>query len=269
MVSTMTSILTSISASIGALVLSVTLVSPVQAQSGPPGITVTKEPAAVAATKEAAGALQLSLDRIAKTGRRPDYSVPPLADQFNRAFDVKVLATLPPVQGGDLPWLMDWGDAANGAFKSIQFFGIAPPVTLLTDAAELQRNAADYEDQEATAADFMLRFLARETQAAAAFSDELAPAARTPVRMEGFYKMRVALAETLRSDLIWTTAMKPANARLISAAVRDTGAVWATAILPADRPAIAAALAQAEAAARDDESRNNLAAFEALLTNAK
>jgi hypothetical protein len=83
------------------------------------------------------------------------------------------------------------------------------------------------------------------------------------------YKMRVALAERVGSDLIWITAMKPANAHLISVAIRDTGAVWATAILPADRPAIAAARAKAKAAAKDDESRNNPSAFEALLTNTK
>jgi len=252
--------LASIMASIGALVLWAALASPAQVQSGP---------AVAAAAKDAAGALQRSLDHIAKTGGRPDYSTPPLADQFSRVFDLKDLTALPPVQGSDLPWLMDWGDAANGAFKSIQFFGIAPPVTLLTDAAALKRNAADYEDQEAAAADFLLRLFAREMQAAFAFMDQLAPAQRTPVRIEGLTKMRVALAEFVRSDLIWTTAVKPANARLISAAIRDTGAVWATAILPADRPAIAAALATAEAAAKDDESRNNLSSFEALLTKAK
>jgi hypothetical protein len=63
--------------------------------------------------------------------------------------------------------------------------------------------------------------------------------------------------------------MKPANARLVSAAVRDTGAVWAAAILPADRPAVLAMLDKAQAAAKDEEVRNNLASFEALLSKAK
>lgn len=254
---------------IRALVLWAALLSPAPAQAQVPQVPAQKEPAVAAASRQAAGALQLSLDRIAKTRSRPDYSTPPLADQFSRAFDVKDLTVLPPSQAGDLLWLMDWGDAANGAFKAIQFFGIAPPVTLLTDAAALQRNATDYEDQEATAANFMLRLFAREAQAAFAFSDQLTPAQRTPVRMEGFKKMRVAGAETLLYDVTWTTAMKPANAQLISAAIRDTGAVWATAILPADRPAVAAALVQAEAAAKDEETRNNLSFFETLLTNAK
>jgi hypothetical protein len=63
--------------------------------------------------------------------------------------------------------------------------------------------------------------------------------------------------------------MKPANARLVSAAIRDTGAVWATAILPADRPTILATLDKAQAAAKDEETRNNLSSIGALLTKAK
>lgn len=63
--------------------------------------------------------------------------------------------------------------------------------------------------------------------------------------------------------------MKPANARLVSAAIRDTGAVWATDILPADRPTILATLDKAKSATTDEETRNNLSSFGALLTKAK
>lgn len=252
----------------GALVLWAALLSPAQAQV--PQVQAQKESAVAAASRKAAGEFQLSLDRIAKTGGRPDYSVPPLADQFAQVFDVKGLMALPPPQAGDLLWLLDWTAAANGAFKAIQFFGIAPPVTLLADGAGLQRNATDYEDQEVAAADFLLRLSARETQAAFAFEDQLTPAQRTPVRMEGFTKMRVAGTGLVLNDLGWiVTGIKPANAHLIGVAFRDTGPVWAAAILPADRPAIAAALAKAEAAAKDDETRNNLSSFDALLANAK
>jgi hypothetical protein len=59
--------------------------------------------------------------------------------------------------------------------------------------------------------------------------------------------------------------MKPANARLVSAAIRDTGAVRATAILPADRPTILATLDKAQAAAKDEETRSNLSAFGSLM----
>jgi hypothetical protein len=103
-------------------------------------------------------------------------------------FNLKQLEALPPAQASDLPWLVDWIAAVNGVNKSIMFFGIAPPVTLQTDPAALQRNVTDYEDQEAAAINFLLRISAREIQAAFAFMDELAPAQRTPVRMEGFNK---------------------------------------------------------------------------------
>jgi hypothetical protein len=165
---------------------------------------------------------------------------------------------------------MDWIDAANGTYKSILFFGIAPPVTPRTDEATLQRNFTDYEDQLAAASNFLLRSMAREIPAALAFMGELPPTQRTPVRMEGFNKMRVSGAEYVRSYLgCVVQGMKPANARLISAAFRDTGAIWATAILPADQPTVLAMLDKALAAVKDEETRNNLSAFGALLTKAK
>jgi hypothetical protein len=149
---------------------------------------------------------------------RPDFSKPPASDLLGQVFDLKQLEALPPAQAGDLPWLMDWVSAANGVYKSNLVFGIARPVSLQTDAAALQRNFTDYEDQEAAASNFLLRIEAREIQAAFAFMDQLAPAQRTPVRMAGLNKMRAANAETLVSYLgCIVPGMKPANARLVSA----------------------------------------------------
>ena len=82
--------------------------------------------------------------------------------------------------------------------------------------------------------------------------------------------MRIAEAKVVLGDLGWIAAgMKPANARMVSAAIRDTDAVLATAILPADRSTILAMLDKAQAAATDEETRNNLSSFGALLTKAK
>lgn len=59
----------------------------------------------------------------------------------------------------------------------------------------------------------MLHIFAREMQAAFAFLDELAPAQRTPVRMEGSNKMRIANAGTVLNALGWIGAgMNPADA---------------------------------------------------------
>jgi hypothetical protein len=247
------------------LLIALALASPAFAQ------TPRDDGASIAAeAKDAATQLQAYLDGVLKGGGRPDFSKPPASGLLGQVFNLKRLEALPPAQGGDLPWLMDWATAANGVYKSILFFGIAPPVNPLTDAAPLQRNFTDYEDQEAAASNFLLRIVPREIQAAFAFMDELAPAQRTPVRMEGLNKMRVAEAEMVRSYLgCIVPGMKPANARLVSAAIRDTGAVWATAILPGDRPTILATLAKAQAAVTDEETSNNLSSFEALLTKAK
>jgi hypothetical protein len=82
--------------------------------------------------------------------------------------------------------------------------------------------------------------------------------------------MRIAGADMVRNELGWIAAgMKPANARLVSAAIRDTGAVLSTAILPADRPTVIAVLDKARAAARDEETRRNLSAFASLMAKAK
>ena len=214
------------------LPIAVALSSPAFAQ------TPRDDGASIAAeAKDAATRLQAYLDGVAKGGGRPDFSKPPASDLLAQAFNVQHVEALPPARGGDLGWLLDWVAAANGANKAIMFFGIAPPVTLQTDPVTLQRNITDYEDQLAVAINFLLRITAREIQAAFLFMDELAPAERTRVRLEGFHKMRVANAQTVINYLGWIAAgMKPANARVVSAALRDTGAVLATAILPADRP---------------------------------
>ncbi len=244
-----------------ALLLLIVLLSPAMAESGS---------AIAARASDAASQLQTYLDGVAKGGGRPDFSRPPASDLLGQVFNLKQLEAFPPAQAGDLLWLMDWANTANGVYKSIVSFGIARPVNPQADAAALQRNFTDYEDQVAAASNFMLRIMAREMQAAFAFLDQLAPAQRTPVRMEGFNKMRAAETETVLTYLgCIVPGIKPANARLVSAAIRDTGAVWATAILPADRSTILATLAKADAAVKDDETRNNLSSIEALLTEAK
>jgi len=235
---------------VNGLLIALALASPAFAQ------TPRDDGASMAAeAQDAATQLQAYLDGVAKDGGRPDFLKPPASDLLGQVFNLSQLEILPPAQGGDLPWLLDWFAAANGVYKSILSFGIAPPATPLTDEAALQRNFTDYEDQLAAASNFLLRILGREIPAAFAFMDQLPPAQRTPVRMEGLNKMRVAEAEMVRSYLgCIVPGMKPTNARLVSAAIRDTGAVIATAILPTDRPTILAMLDKAQAAAPDEET---------------
>jgi len=237
------------------------LVSPGLAQAGP---------SVVAGVKDVANQLELYLDYVAKTGGRPDFSKPPVSDQFARVFDLAQLTALPPSKASDLSWLMDWVATANGASKSILYFGIAPPVDPIADQVAIKRNVTDYEDQEAVAMSFMIRINARAMQAMFLFMDQLTPAQRTPIRLEGFTKARVGSAEMLLgAHVSIAQGMKPANARLLSAAIRDTSDVWVASILPGDRPTILGMLAKAKDASQDDETRKNLAAFDAALSNAK
>ena len=136
--------------------------------------------------------------------------------------------------------------------------------------AAIKRNMTDYEDQQAAAMSFMIRIQACDMQALSLFMAQLPPEQRTPVRMEGYNKARVGSAETVLGGLITIAqGLKPANARLLSAAIAGTGNVWVQTILPGDRPTILAALAKAEDAAKDDTVQKNLAAFGAALAAAK
>src|SRR6516164_9750322 len=184
------------------------LVSPGLAQAGP---------SVVAGVKDTANQLELYVGYVAKTGGRPDFSKPPVSDQFSRVFDLAQLTALPPPKASDAPWLIDWTGTANGAFKSILYFGIAAPVDPIADQAAIKRNATDFEDQEAVAMSFMIRISARVMQAMFMFMDQLTPAQRTPIRQEGFTKARVGGAETVLGALVTVAqGMKPANARLLS-----------------------------------------------------
>src|SRR3974377_189993 len=110
------------------LLIVLALASPASAQ------TPRDDGASIAAeAKNAATLLQTYLDGVPKGGGRPDFSKPPASDFLGQVFTLKKWGPSPPAQASDLPWLMDWATTANGAFKSIMFFGIAPPVTLLTD----------------------------------------------------------------------------------------------------------------------------------------
>src|SRR5215467_4450967 len=65
-----------------------------------------------AEAKDAATQLQAYLDGVVKGGGRPDFSKPPASDLLGQVFNVKQLEALPPAQGSDLTWLLDWVAAA-------------------------------------------------------------------------------------------------------------------------------------------------------------
>jgi hypothetical protein len=225
-------------------------------------------PQIAAGAKDAAQALRLHLAAVAKSGERPDYAKPPASELFRRIFNADELAALPPPRPDDMPWVLDWLNAANQTEKLIMFFGTEPGANL--DQAAAFRNVAEYEDQHAAATNFLIRIGAREATTALQFLDQLAPEQRTPTRAAGQQRARHGGAELIES-VIGSVAlgMRPANARLMTAAMRDTSDVWATFIAPEDRRHLADVLATAETMVTDDEANEDLAAFAATLAAAK
>ena len=237
------------------LLLALVLVAPTLAHAAPP-------PAAQA--QKAAQALRRYVDGMTASGGWPDYTRPPASDLFRRVFDVDALEPLPPPQANDLPWLLEWSQTASAASKAIVMHGSkdgTPP-----DIAAVAQNVERYEDQYCAAADFLIRVSAREMTALALFVARLPPEQHTPVRAAGIVKAKAGAAEMIAGFLISVAGgVKPANVRLVTAALRDTRDVWAGFLAPEARPRLFDLVAQATQRIADEEAKRNLASFAAAL----
>ncbi|HET7886577.1 MAG TPA: hypothetical protein VFL62_10155 [Bradyrhizobium sp.] len=228
------------------------LVSPALAQDGKSD---------TAAAREAAMDFRVYVDGVKRKGERPDLTRPEVAAQLGHVFNLDALNALPPVQGGDLPWLLDWIEAANTVNKLILLYGAkAGPQP---DLAALQRNMTEYEDQYAAAVNFLIRAQAREATATKMFLADLKPEERTRIREEGFTRARGSSAEFILATIcaVIDSGGKPENARLVAAAIRDTKEVWAGYFLPKDRPRILQVLAEYSKRVPDETARADLVAF--------
>jgi hypothetical protein len=218
-----------------------------------------------AAAREAAQAFRVYVEGVTKTGGRPDLTRPEVAALLGRVFDLGALNALPPAQANDIVWLPDWMDAANGTNKLITRYGSKPGPQ--PDLAAIQRNMTEYEDQYAAAIDFLIRGFAREAASSKLFMAGLAPEQRTRVREEGLARLRSSAAEFILDAIcsVIQSGGKPANARLVAAAIRDTREVWASNFLPQDRARVIELLADLPKRVPDETARIDLAAFTAAL----
>ena len=218
-----------------------------------------------AAAGDAAQAFRVYVEGVTKEGGRPDLTRPEVAALLDRVFDLDALNALPPAQASDLPWLVDWLEAANAANKLFTRYGSKPGPQ--PDLAAIQRNMTEYEDQYAAAMNFMIRGLAREAVSSKLFMAGLAPEQRTRVREEGLARLRSSAAEFILDAIcsVIQSGGKPANARLVAAAIRDTRAVWASNFLPQDRARVIELLADLPKLVPDETARIDLAAFTAAL----
>lgn len=212
----------------------------------------------------AAQAFRVYVDGVAKKGGRPDPSRPEIAALLARVFDLGALNALPPPQGNDLEWMLDWFDAANSINKLLTRYGSKPGSQ--PDLAALQRNMTEYADQYAMMMNFMIRAEARQAVAMKMFMAGLAPEQRTPVRERGLAGARNSMAEFVLAAICSTMleGSKPANARLVATAIRDTRDVWAG-FFPADRARMLDVLAGYDKQVADETARTDLAAFTAAL----
>jgi hypothetical protein len=135
------------------------------------------------------------------------------------------------------------------------------------DLVALQRNMTEYEDQYASAMNFMIRGLARETISSKLFMAGLPPEQRTRIREEGFAGFRRSAAEFVITAICAGVqgASKPDNARLVAAAVRDTRETWASYFFPQDRARTLALLADLPRLVPDETARTDVAEFTAAL----
>ena len=218
-----------------------------------------------AAAREAAQAFRVYVEGVMKERGRPDLTRPEVAALLGRVFDLDALNALPPALASDLPALLDWMDAANATNKLFILYGTKPG--LQPDLAAIQRNMTEYEDQYAAAINFQIRGQAREVVATNMFMAGLAPEQRTRVREEGVARARSGAAEMIGSAIggVILGGGKPANARLVAAAIRDTREVWASYFLPQDRVRMIELLAGLPNRVPDETARTDLAAFTAAL----
>jgi hypothetical protein len=238
------------------LLVLLALAAPALAQDGPRD---------AAAASEAAQALQVYVEGVTKQGGRPDLTRPEVAALLGRVFDLRALNALPPAQANDLPWLLEWLEAANATNELVLYAGAKPGPQL--DVEAVRRNMTDYEDQYATATNFLIRFQARESDSTGMLMAGLAPEQRTRAAEEAFAVARRTSAETILSAVsaVILGGGKPANVRLVSAAIRDTREIWASYFLPRDRARVVQLLADPAKRPPDETARTDLAAFTTAL----
>jgi hypothetical protein len=99
------------------LLVLLALASPARAQDGARD---------AAAASEAAQAFQVYVEGVTQQGGRPDLTRPEVAALLGRVFDLGALNALPPAQASDLPWLVDWLEAANATNEMLLYYGAKP-----------------------------------------------------------------------------------------------------------------------------------------------
>ena len=218
-----------------------------------------------AAAREAAQAFRVYVVGATKKGGRPDLTRPEVAALLGRVFDLGALNALPPAQASDMDLLLEWMEATKETYKLIVLHGSKPGPE--PDLTAIQRNMTEYEDQYTAALNFMIRLQARQAVTGKMFMAGLAPQERTAVREKAYVGFRSLSANMIVENVcaVILSGAKPANVRLVTAAIRDTREVWANFLLPQDRARVIELLDGLAKRAPDETAQIDIAAFTAAL----
>jgi hypothetical protein len=227
---------------------------------------------AATAAAEAARALQQQAVRIAASGGRLDMTAGPAAENLRRVLDTKSFDELPPLSAADMPWIIDWLVAVRTTYFTIFYFGADPQQPMKLSAEQPERNVNQYEDEIARLVVFSQKLFPRVLATGQAFFETLPEKERnSKVRLEGFAKMITGYLESVEGALGFAAAdgTKPANVRIIAAALRENAPVWIEMAGPDIRKRFAGFLKIARSKAGEAETADHFRAIEAALASAK
>jgi hypothetical protein len=167
------------------------------------------------------------VDDAAKKGERPAFDKPPASTYLGQVLDAKALAALPPPKGQDITWLLQWAEAMNKANQILIFTG-AKSTSAADQQAAVERNLIDYESVMFPAFAFMARMQSRLITSADLFMESLPPKERTPARQHGMAQIRDGHMQFVQGGLTTIAAgVQPQNAKILTAALRETAPIWA------------------------------------------
>jgi hypothetical protein len=226
---------------------------------------------AAARALEAAQALKRHAAQVATSGKRLDLTVAPASEHFRRIFDAKGFAELPPAAASDMEWIGDWIGAVSITNHTLYEFGADPKRPGQPDLAVLARNVSEYEDQMTVAMIFQQRLFPRVMEAGYEFLVSLPEDERTPVRLKGLAGVVVNYLETIRASICFAgdNTIKPANARMIAATVRESIEVWSEYLEDDMHKQFISVLTTAQQQTKDTETAEQFRAIQTALEAAK
>jgi hypothetical protein len=208
-------------------------------------------------------------DGVVMKNERPAFDKPPASQYLSQVLDGKALAALPPPAGNDMSWLMQWADAMNRVNQLLIFTG-AKSSSEADQRAAIERNMVDYENVMFPAWAFMARLQTRMLLSADLFMDSLEPEDRTPGRQRGLAKIRDGHIQFVQGAFTTIAAgVKPQNAKLLTAALRETAPTWAPRINETEQSRMRSTLMEAKKAYTDPALLDDLGGLALMIEGVK